>query len=451
MHSLILSGMDVSAQYQKICAYLFAQFPMYQRIGGLAYKEGLEGMTALDALLGTPHARFLTIHVAGTNGKGSVSHMLAAVLQKAGYRTGLYTSPHLLDFRERMRINGEMISQEEVLAFVEKHKTDLEALQPSFFEITTALAFDYFARHKVDIAVIETGMGGRLDASNVIQPILSVITNVGLDHCEHLGNSLALIAAEKAGIMKPGVPVVIGERHTETDTVFLQRAATLQIPLHFAEKEFGIEEAFSTEDKQQFVVRDAGGIWSGSYALDLQGRCQQHNILTVLTALKLLWQMGCPSGGQALDAELIRTALSDAAGATGLRGRWELLSRCPRIIADTGHNAHGLRLSMAQLAEETYRRLHFVFGVVAEKDLTGILPLLPKEAYYYFTQARIPRALDASVLAETCRGAGLEGKVVDRVHLALSAAKANAHPDDLIFVGGSTFVVAEALACIRGI
>jgi folylpolyglutamate synthase/dihydrofolate synthase len=443
---LYLFKMDISAQYHMTCNYLFAQFPMYQRIGGLAYKEGLEGITALDALLATPHAHFMSIHVAGTNGKGSVAHMLAVVLQKAGFKTGLYTSPHLLDFRERMRINGEMISQKEVVDFVNKHKAALEELQPSFFEITTAMAFDYFARRKVDIAVVEVGMGGRLDATNVLNPILSVITNIGLDHCEFLGHSLAEVAAEKAGIIKAGVPVIIGEHQAETDAVFMKQAAAVQAPLYFAQDEYVVEEASPLGDKQQFMVKDSGKLWAEPYCVDLQGQYQKHNLVTVLAALRLLRQQGKLFGGKKMEDKLIREALLDAARFTGLRGRWEMISKRPRIIADTGHNAHGLRLSMVQLQEEKYRRLHFVFGLVAEKDLTDILPLLPKEAYYYFTRAQLPRALDARILAEACRNAGLQGQVVDRVSSALAVAKGNAWPDDLIFVGGSTFVVAEAIS-----
>ena len=442
--------MDITAQYHMICTYLFAQFPMYQKIGGLAYKEGLEGITALDALLGTPHTHFMSIHVAGTNGKGSVAHMLAAVLQKAGFRAGLYTSPHLLDFRERMRVNGEMISQKEVVDFVNKHKAALEELQPSFFEITTAMAFDYFSRRKVDIAVVEAGMGGRLDATNVISPILSIITNIGLDHCEFLGHSLPQVAAEKAGIIKAGVPVVIGERHAETDSVFVQQAVAVQAPLYFAQDDYKVEELLPFGEKLQFMVKDPGKLWAEPYCVDLKGYYQKHNIVTVLTAIRLLRQQGKAFGGRKLEDKLVMEALTDAARLTGLRGRWEVISKRPRIIADTGHNAHGLGLSMVQLQAEKYRRLHFVFGLVAEKELSDILPLLPKDAYYYFTRAQIPRALDARLLAEACRKAGLQGQVVDRVSSALAVAKGNAYPDDLIFVGGSTFVVGEALAWCEG-
>ena len=408
----------VEEDYRAVCAYLFVQFPQYQRIGSGAYKSGLEGMADLDRLLEHPHTRFRSIHVAGTNGKGSVSHMLAAILQEAGYRTGLYTSPHLFDFRERIRINGVMISQEAVLSFVEQYRSWLDEWKPSFFEITTAMAFDYFAQQKVDIAVIETGLGGRLDATNIIQPAWSVITNIGLDHCEYLGNTLASIAAEKGGIIKANTPVVIGERDPQTDPVFIQKAREMRAPLYFA------EDAFKDRWKE--------------YPTDLAGLYQQKNIPVVLQALDLFRPV--------VPEAAIKTGIKYAARLTGLRGRWECIAQNPRVIVDAAHNAHGLKWAVAQLQREPYQKLHIVLGVVVEKDLRSILPILPKDASYYFTQAQIPRALDAYVLAEQCKKEGLYGVIADKVPEALTTAIKNAHADDLIFVGGSIFVVAEALA-----
>jgi len=412
--------MEIEHKYQAILSYLFSQFPQYQQIGAVAYKSGLGGMEALDNLMEHPHTHFSSIHVAGTNGKGSVSHMLAAILQQAGYRTGLYTSPHLVDFRERIRINGVMISKEEVVRFVARYRAYFDELRPSFFEITTAMAFHYFAQQKVEIAVIETGLGGRLDSTNIINPILSIITNIGFDHCEFLGNTLPQIAAEKAGIMKKQTPVVIGERHPETDALFIERAQELNVSIFFAEDDYIIDKA----------IQDA-------YLSDLKGAYQQKNLSTVLKAAEFL--------PEKVTTAIIKQGLRGAARTTGLHGRWECISHNPRIIVDAAHNAHGLRWAVAQLHNEHYRQLHFVFGVVVEKDLCAILPLLPKEATYYFTQAKIPRALDAHLLAQQCRSVGPNGEVVVGVKEALERARQNADVNDIIFVSGSIFVVAEVL------
>ena len=423
--------MNKEEKYQEILSYLFSQFPQYQHVGASAYKSGLEDMQVLDHIMGHPHQKFPSVHVAGTNGKGSVSHMLAAVLQRKGYRTGLYTSPHLVDFRERIRINGTTISKEEVVEFAERYRALFDKLRPSFFEITTTMAFCYFAQQKVDIAIIETGLGGRLDSTNVIHPILSLITNIGFDHCEYLGNTLAQIANEKAGIIKPQTPVVVGERHPETDQVFINIAQKQGATLYFAEDFFKVDSIVRDGHYQFFMINNE------EYCSDLKGDYQQKNIPTVLKATEFL--------PKRVTTDVIKLGLRDAAHSTGLRGRWECISQKPRIIVDAAHNAHGLRWVTEQLKNEKYRQLHFVFGVVAEKDLASISPLLPKDAVYYYTNAKIPRALNANLLAWQCRNAGLVGEVVMGVSDAVAAARRTAQDEDLIFVGGSIFVVAEAL------
>ena len=430
--------------YQEVIDYLFAQFPQYQRIGAGAYKSGLEGMLALDRVLEQPHKKFASIHVAGTNGKGSVSHMLAAILQRAGYRVGLYTSPHLIDFRERIRINGEMIPKEEVAYFVKRYKASLEEWQSSFFEITTAMAFHHFAQQGVEVAVVETGLGGRLDSTNIIEPILSVITNIGLDHCEYLGNTLAQIAAEKAGIIKFQTPAVIGERHLQTDRVFMERARTCHAPLYFAQDLFRVNKVVQEEHYQRFFISEGEGK-RDEYLLDLKGLYQQKNVPTVLMATALLKKMERLSNLHTWGQEEIKQGLKEAARSTRLRARWESISHSPKIVIDAAHNAHGLRWVVEQLEKEQYERLHFVLGVAVEKELSSILPLLPKEARYYFTQAQIPRAMDAEILYKECAKAGLWGEVIRSVPAALAAAQKNAASQDFIFVGGSIFVAAEAL------
>ncbi|MDR2585115.1 MAG: bifunctional folylpolyglutamate synthase/dihydrofolate synthase [Prevotellaceae bacterium] len=422
--------MKIDQLYRDILSYLFSQFPQYQSIGAGAYKPGLDGMIVMDRLLGHPHHHFRSIHVAGTNGKGSVSHLLAAILQQSGYRVGLYTSPHLVDFRERIRINGTIIPKEEVIGFVSSHRKSFNTLRPSFFEITTAMAFRFFKDQKVDIAVIETGLGGRLDSTNIINPILSVITNIGLDHCEYLGDTLPLIAAEKAGVIKSGVPVVIGERHLETDMVFVQRAEEVGAPFFFAEDVFVVEKVTQEDYYQRFDI--SGEV----YLSDLMGAYQQKNIPTVLMATQALGKMG-------LHLKEVKRGIRDAARTTGLRGRWECISQNPKTIVDVAHNEHGMRWAMDQLKKERYRQLHFVFGVVKEKDIDSIIPLLPADALYYFTQAQIKRALGSQALADCCQKRGLRGKAFDNVSDALSTAVVSADRDDLIFVGGSIFVAAE--------
>jgi len=415
--------------YNREIEYIFNQFPSYQKVGKIAYKPGIESMREFDDALGNPHKRFRTVHIAGTNGKGSVSHMLAAVIQKTGAKVGLYTSPHLVDFRERIRINGEMISKEEVLDFLIKWKPFMEQNKPSFFEITTAMAFDYFARQGVEVAVIETGLGGRLDSTNIITPLLSVITNIALDHCEHLGFSLGEIAREKAGIIKQGVPVVVGEALHSTRPIFTRKADEMDSLLIFA---------------QDYKFKD---VMASDYELDLKGDYQNFNIRTVLTALYVLStneKFREITHGNWSDS-LIREALKVAASSTGLRGRWEYLNDVPPVLCDTGHNANGLNVVFSQLRSMKFKRLFVILGFVAEKDLEGILGILPHNAYYFITQAQIPRALDARILAERVFNLGIKGEVKSSVEQAITDYKQIWKDGDLLFIGGSNFIVAEAM------
>ncbi len=391
---------------------------MYQRVGGAAYKADLNNTLRLMDILEHPEHKFKSVHVAGTNGKGSVSHMLAAIFQKAGYKTGLYTSPHLKDFRERIRINGEMIPEEEVTAFVEKHQEHFTSIGLSFFEMTVGMAFQYFADEQVDIAILEVGMGGRLDSTNVVIPELSVITNISLDHTQFLGSTKALIAAEKGGIIKPGIPVVIGERDIESSPVFEEIAKQRSSPISFAED----------------IIP-----WRTVDALDLRGIYQEKNIRTVLAAVKVLEEQG-----HSLKLNL-EEALQNAAKLTGLRGRWEQIGTKPKIICDTGHNEAGVQMVLDQLKRESYRQLHIVWGMVGDKDITTILRMLPKHAIYYFCKPEIPRGKNAEELGREAVRFGLSGKSYPSVTKALEAAKTHTLSDDLIFVGGSTFVVGEVI------
>ncbi len=409
--------------YQSTIDFLFSRFAEFQWVGGAAYKPGLGNALRLDEHFGRPHRKFHTIHVAGTNGKGSVSHMIAAILQSAGYKTGLYTSPHLLDFRERIRVDGEMIPEQEVIDFVRDNSDFIDDLQPSFFEITTAMAFDRFARSGVDAAVIEAGLGGRLDSTNIITPLVSVITNIGYDHTRFLGDTLEKIAVEKAGIIKPGVPVVIGETQPETDLIFREIAAENCAPIVFADQHFA---HVSTAD----------------YPLDLTGRYQEKNLKTVLAAVERLNEQEIPS----LSQSAVKEGLAHAAQLTGLRGRWQILQQKPLIVADTGHNEAGLREVTTQIVETPHDKLYVVFGVVNDKDLVKIWPLMPREAYYFFTQAQIERALPAEKLYAQAMDHGFAGELVPTIPAAIERAQALADQDDMIFIGGSTFTVTEALS-----
>ena len=427
-------------EYQQEIDFIFNRFPSYQKVGKVAYKPGIETMEALDELLGHPHCKFKCVHVAGTNGKGSTSHMLAAALQK-DYKVGLYTSPHLVDFRERVKVNGEMVSREFVYGFLQTYKDKFVELGASFFEITTALAFAYFASQEVDIAVIECGLGGRLDSTNIIAPEVSVITNIGLDHCEHLGFSLVEVASEKAGIIKEGVPVVIGEKGcAEVEEVFRSKAADVGAPVIFA------EELFAGTASGDGLA--AAGVLDGLKLgqMDLQGACQEKNIRTVAAALGVL-------AGKFHIGDVVEN-VCNAARITGLRGRWERLDAQPQVICDTGHNSHGFKVlgpqieATARMMKEQYPQGRFcmVFGVVADKDLESVVEYLPREAYYYFVKARGSRALAAGELAQRMHSCGFVGEAVEEsIGEFLGRFMPECNNGDFIFIGGSTFVVAEAI------
>lgn len=403
--------------YSEATEYLFTSAPLFQNIGAGAYKEGLGNTEALDTHFGHPHRKYMTIHVAGTNGKGSVSHTLAAILQSAGYRVGLYTSPHLVDFRERIRVNGEMISKERVVKFVEEERSFFEPLYPSFFELATALAFKYFEEAAVDIAVIETGLGGRLDCTNIVSPILSIITNISFDHIQFLGNTLPAIAKEKAGIIKPGTPVVIGETGGNRDvkTVFLEKSLEMQSPIYFA------DELNHPHRKTQ-----------------LKGYCQEKNTQTILTALDILKEK------LNISQESIDKGFLNVCELTGLMGRWQILNISPLTICDTGHNVGGWEYLARQL-ESTPGTLHIVIGMVGDKDVNKVVSMLPKRGKYYFTQASVARAMPVEQFTEIARKNGLEGVSFSNVHEAYNAAMKDASTNDTIFIGGSTFIVADLL------
>ena len=427
--------------YQETLDWLFSQLPMYQRIGQAAYKANLDNTLELDSYFKNPHTYFKTIHVAGTNGKGSVSHMLASVLQASGYKVGLYTSPHLKDFRERIKINGQMIPEIDVIDFVTKHKKKFELVQPSFFEMSVALAFDYFRKNSIDIAVVEVGMGGRLDSTNIINPDLSVITNIGFDHTVFLGDTLYKIAGEKAGIIKAGVPVVIGETQPETEPVFRKVASEKKSRIEFADSNFEVDYSMLTFDnKQLFNVFRNSFLTYPELTIDLMGAYQRKNIVTVLQSIEILKEIDYN-----LRTENIYNGLENVVKNTGLLGRWQILSNHPLTICDTGHNFEGISYVIEQIRNTPHKNLHFVFGVVEDKNIDKILEILPKDATYYFTQASIPRALNHEILKQKAQKANLNGNSFPTVQLAIENAKKNAEFNDLIFIGGSTFVVADAL------
>jgi len=430
--------------YQQTLDYLYRQLPMFTRVGASAFKKDLTNTLLLCEKLGNPQHRFKSIHVGGTNGKGSTSHMLAAVLQTAGYKTGLYTSPHLKDFRERIRINGEMIPEKEVVDFVAGQQGNISTIEPSFFEMTVAMAFAYFAQEKVDIAVVEVGLGGRLDSTNVISPLLSVITNIGWDHMNLLGNTLTEIASEKAGIIKRKTPIVIGEYQSEIAQVFTEKAKQENAPLRFASEEWVVQKV---EDKEQLFeyleVRVQPSNPTSEFnnsilKLDLTGSYQLKNLKTVLSGLDELRQQQFN-----ISADAVFNALKQVKTLTGLNGRWQILSRQPLIICDTGHNPEGMMEVLKNIAATPYRKLHFILGMVNDKDSSKILPLLPKEATYYFCKPNIPRGLPAADLKQQAEKYHLKGTDFYSVKEALAAAKNKAKNKDLIFAGGSTFVVAE--------
>jgi dihydrofolate synthase/folylpolyglutamate synthase len=427
--------------YEEALEFLFSQLPAYHRIGKIAYKNDLSNSIALDNYFGNPHLKYRTIHVAGTNGKGSVSHMLASILQEAGYRTGLYTSPHLKDFRERIRVNGEMISEYGVSTFVNNHKSIIESLKPSFFEMSVAMAFDYFWKSKVDIAVIEVGLGGRLDSTNIINPLLSVITNIGHDHMDLLGNTLEKIAVEKAGIIKKSVPVVIGETQNETMEVFIKRAAEIKSEIVFADKHFScfMEEYKNSKVERRYVISDNKIGISFEGLTVLTGDYQAKNLITVYQVFESL------KGILNFTDEDIKNGILRVIINTGLSGRWHVLANNPLIICDTGHNKEGLEYVLNQIKGIPKSGLHMIIGFVNDKDLTSVLPLFPKDACYYFTKASVPRALDENILMMQAGEYGLDGKCYHNVKAAMKAAAEIASGTDMIFIGGSTFIVADAL------
>ncbi len=404
--------------YPETLNWLFNQLPMYQLQGASAYKKDLTNVHLLMDYLGHPETQLQCVHVAGTNGKGSSSHMLASVLQEAGYKVGLYTSPHLKDFRERIKINGEMIPEDFVCDFVNQHQSFFETNDMSFFEMSVGLAFDYFAKEKIDIAIIEVGMGGRLDATNIITPLVSVITNIGLDHTQFLGNTLAAVATEKAGIIKSNIPVVIGEYNPDTQPVFLATAKANHSKIYFA-----------------------SDLITATFPSDLIGDYQVHNKKTVIQTLSVLNQN---TTFQTTESHWEK-GLSQVVKNTGLQGRWQQLGDFPKIICDTAHNTHGLTIVLNQIQKESFEGLHIVLGVVNDKDLDEVLPLFPKNAIYYFCKPNIPRGLDATILAQKANGFGLIGEIYNSVSDAYEKAKQNAQSSDFIYVGGSTFVVAEIL------
>lgn len=424
--------------YQETIDYLYAQLPMFTRVGASAFKANLDNTIELCTLLDNPQNKFKSIHIAGTNGKGSTSHMLAAILQTAGYKTGLYTSPHLKDFRERIRVNGQMISQQAVIDFVADHQHDFERIQPSFFEMTVALAFDYFAKEQVDVAVIETGLGGRLDSTNIISPLLSVITNIGWDHMNLLGDTLPQIAGEKAGIIKPDIPVIIGERQNEVADVFINKATAQHAPIFFASDIYETEVKGGDDNLREVELTSTDE--TQTITLDLTGTYQLKNIKTVMAAVNQL-----RSDGFNITDEHIETALRQVKSLTGLHGRWETLSTSPLTICDTGHNPDGIAEVLKNIANIKYQQLHFIIGMVNDKDGAKVLSMLPKDAIYYFCKPDMPRGLEAETLQQKAAGFDLIGDVYPSVKMALKAARSAAGTGDLIFVGGSTFVVAEII------
>ena len=423
--------------YQETVEYLYNSTPVFEKIGVGAYKEGLYNSLALDRHLHHPHRRYRTIHVAGTNGKGSVSHTIAAILQASGYKVGLYTSPHLVDFRERIRVNGVCADEQFVVDFVEQHRDFFEPLHPSFFELTTAMAFDYFAKQKIDVAVVEVGLGGRLDCTNIITPSLCVITNISADHTQLLGDTMPLIAAEKAGIIKTGVPVVIGEADSETRPVFEKKASEMEAPITFAED---IEEVETSQ------TEDNGGMTYhtqryGTLKGDLGGEYQAKNTNTVLVAMDILTKIF-----NKISTDSIKEGIANVAASTGLMGRWQKVNSHPTIICDTGHNTGGWKYLSRQLAKQVCNKMHIVFGMVDDKDINTVMDMLPTEAEYYFTKASSKRAINENKVLELGQEKGLKGTSYPTVKEAFEAAKGNAGEDDFIFVGGSSYVVADFLA-----
>ncbi len=424
--------------YPQTIEYLFTRLPLFSRIGAAAYKADLSNIQALSKQLGNPEKKFKSIHIAGTNGKGSTSHMLAAILQKAGYKTGLYTSPHLYDFRERIRINGHMIPENNVISFTEYIQDSIEQIEPSFFEITVAMAFDWFAKEEIDIAVIETGLGGRLDSTNIISPEVSVITNISYDHMDLLGETLQKIAFEKAGIIKPGIPVVIGEEQTEVKNIFLEVAAENESPIYFASRKRFPGE-WKTEKQLLYVqLTDVHNNTKKNFHLDLSGLYQLKNIVTVAEVVSILNQKGF-----AISDSAMQQALKQVKSLTGLHGRWDILHENPLVITDVGHNEEGMKAIAEQIENTSHEELHIIIGIVKDKAVEKILAHLPVMGNYYFTRAQIPRALPEEELARIGKSIGLKGKSFPNVKQALEAAVLKANTKDLILICGSVFLAGE--------
>ncbi len=422
--------------YQETLDYLFNSLPMFQRVGASAFRKDLKSTILLCDHLGNPERKFKSIHVAGTNGKGSSSHSLAAIFQSAGYKTGLYTSPHLKSFTERIRINGLEITPDLVVQFVEENQSFLEDLKPSFFEMTVGMAFWYFVQEEVDIAIIEVGMGGNFDSTNIITPELSLITNIGFDHVQFLGDTLPLIAGEKAGIIKKNVPVVISETHEETKDVFMNKAADMNAPITFADQNWKAVKDSEEDGKANYKIVSNDN--SRNLTFGLNGNYQKYNLPGILESVAQMRDLGWE-----LPNEAVLEGLKNITELTGLKGRWQTLSSDPTVICDTGHNEAGFREILAQLETYSYAKLWLVLGMVQDKDISKVLSMLPKSANYVFCEAKLPRALPADQLAEKAVSVGLKGEIIPDINEALAFARKNAAEDDLIFVGGSTFVVAE--------
>ena len=425
--------------YDETVTYLFNCAPLFQQVGSAAYKEGLGTTIILDNHFHNPHRQYRTIHIAGTNGKGSCSHTIASVLQAAGYRVGLYTSPHLIDFRERIRVNGKMIDKKYVVDFVENEKKIFEPLHPSFFELATAMAFNYFAEQKADVAVIEVGMGGRLDCTNIISPDLSIITNISPDHTQFLGHTIEEIAAEKAGIIKPGTTVIVGETTPETKTVFSEKASRLAAPIIFAEEETPLLKATPTNNGFTYITADYGTIEG-----ELAGDYQIKNTNTILTAINRMKKLGYK-----ITPESIRKGFTNVTASTGLMGRWQKLHESPLTICDAGHNIGGISYTVKQLKRQKFNTLRIIFGMVGDKDIDSVLAIMPKDAVYYFTQASVKRALPHNELAKKAAKYGLHGTTHPDVSKAFEEARKEASPDDIIFIGGSCFIAADLLSNIK--
>lgn len=422
--------------YQETLNYLYNSTPVFEHVGAVAYKEGLQNTLALDKHFNHPHANFKTIHIAGTNGKGSCSHSLASILQEAGYKVGLYTSPHLVDFRERIRVNGQCISKERVVKFVKDERKFFEPLHPSFFELTTALAFKYFDEQKVDIAIIEVGLGGRLDCTNIISPILSIVTNISFDHTQFLGDTLAKIAAEKAGIIKKGVPVIIGEANEETRPVFQSKANEVNSVIVFAEDNAIVTSSSPMADGGRRYNLSNNSTLIG----ELSGDYQERNMNTILCACNILKQMNIIKND-----DVIAKGLTNICKNTGLLGRWQTIQNNPTVVCDTGHNIGGWNYLAPQIKRQQCNQLRIVFGMVDDKDINSVMFLLPKNAIYYWTQAESKRAIKAERVAEIANKHDLRGEIFDNVEVAYTKALQDSNKDDFVFVGGSSYIVADLL------